>query len=184
MPDELPQNPPQEEAAAPTTDPVQRACRELLQVNDSTAESVCSDAIARISIATTLSQKEQIALAGTYNNRAIVRTRAGNLEAAELDFENALSLAPDSWGIYLNRGNLRLTQGRHQDALADYTLAQELAGTTVIAIYRNSTLAFRGSGDITSAEAAWASAESAAISLEPAGTESEDRPVLPGVRPR
>jgi tetratricopeptide (TPR) repeat protein len=178
------QQPPQTEAAAPATDLTQRACRELLQANDSTAESVCSDAIARISIATTLTLKEQVALAGAYNNRAIVRTRAGNLEAAELDFQNALSLAPDTWGIYLNRGNLRLTQGLHQDALADYALAMELAGRPVIAAYRNSTLAFRGSGDIASAEAAWASAEQPAISPESAETESEHRPVLPGVQPR
>jgi tetratricopeptide (TPR) repeat protein len=184
LPGEPSQSPPHEEAAEPTTDPTQVACQELLQANDLTAESVCSDAIARISIATTLSLKEQIALASVYNNRAILRTRAGNLEGAELDFQNALSLAPETWSIYLNRGNLRLAQGHYQDALADYALVLEMAGGPVIAVYRNSTLAFRGSGDITSAEAAWASAEQSALSLEPAATGSKDKPALPGTQPR
>jgi tetratricopeptide (TPR) repeat protein len=190
LPDEPLQSPSQEAAAfqdataEPVTDPTQRACQELLLANDVTAESVCSDAIARISVATTLSLKEQIALASVYNNRAIVRTRAGNLEGAELDFQNALSLAPETWSIYLNRGNLRLAQGLHQDALADYALVMELAGRPVMAAYRNSTLAFRGSSDIASAEAAWASAEHHAFSREQARTESEDRPGLPAAQPR
>jgi len=115
-------------------------------------ERTCSDVIAGLINLTAPTPEERIALVSAYNNRAIARTRSGETDAAAEDFGQALTLAPNSWAIYLNRGNLMLAQNNPQAALLDYQKARDLQPEAGSAVDRNSALAYRGLGDPLSAQ--------------------------------
>ena len=154
-----------EEAPAPQPG----VCLENLSSYDEHAESACSDAIARLSSSAMLTETEQTALAAAYNNRAIARIRGTNYEGAEVDFQKAMTLAPISWSVILNRGNLYLAQGRFQDALNDYAEAELSAGRPLAAARTNSALAYRGLGDLNNAELSQQAADSLPDSQPPPG---------------
>lgn len=59
-------------------------------------------------------------LAATYVNRAVVRTNAGNMEAALKDLERAESIKPEFGEIYASRGNVLYYQSSFEEALAEY----------------------------------------------------------------
>ncbi len=57
-----------------------------------------------------------------YVLRALANTERNELAAAEADFRTALALQPDRdarYGVHINRANLRLRQGRTEDAITD-----------------------------------------------------------------
>ena len=112
-------------------------CRDAALVANPAAETLCSDAIARHSYREAAAAPDAegtgpdlLALAAAYNNRAMARIAAGNLTGAAEDLGEAMSLAPDHWAIYLNRGNLHLAENQPQAALADYARARALAAST------------------------------------------------------
>ena len=115
-------------------------------------ERTCSDVIAGLVNLPDLTPEEHMALVSAYNNRAIARTRSGETDAAAEDFGQALTLAPDSWALYLNRGNLMLARNDPQAALLDYQRARDLHPEAGSAVGRNSALAYRGLGDPLSAQ--------------------------------
>lgn len=119
------------------------------------AERACSDLIAGLryeGAAAGSDPQAAVALASAYNNRALARLDAGNLEGAAADLGEAITLTPSSWAIYLNRGNLQLTSGNPQAALADYERVLELAPDQAAAVSRNSALAWRALGNPAAAE--------------------------------
>ena len=140
-------------------------CRDAALAANPAAETLCSDAIARLSYQGAATDPEATgagrqALAAAFNNRAMVRIASGNLAGAGEDLGEALSLAPDRWAIYLNRGNLHLAEHQPQAALSDYARAQQLAPAAGEAVTRNSVLAYRALGDLGRASASLMEAES------------------------
>lgn len=160
-------------------------CRDAALVANPAAETLCSDAIARLRYQGGAAASDpsapganRQALAAAFNNRAMARIAAGNLTGAAEDLGEALSLAPDHWAIYLNRGNLHLAENQPQAALSDYARARELAPAAGEAVLKNSVLAYRALGDLGRASASLLEAES--LSLRGAA----DRPAAPGRSPR
>ncbi|MGE0621761.1 MAG: hypothetical protein AB7I04_14005 [Pseudomonadales bacterium] len=151
-------------------------CRDAALVANPAAETLCSDAIARQSYRDTAAApdaagegSDRLALAAAYNNRAMARIAAGNLTGAAEDLGEAMSLAPDHWAIYLNRGNLHLAENQPQAALADYARARALAASTGravsadAAVLKNAVLAYRALGDLGRASASLIEAESVSL---------------------
>ncbi|HEY5646872.1 MAG TPA: hypothetical protein VIS76_13055 [Pseudomonadales bacterium] len=161
------------------------ACRDAALAASPNAETLCSDAIARLSYQGAAAPAElsataagQTALAAAYNNRAMARISAGNLAGAADDLGEALTLAGDHWAIYLNRGNLRLAESQPGAALADYARARTLSAASAEAVLKNSVLAYRALGDLDRASNSLIGAE--AISGHP----GSDTPAAPDRRPR
>lgn len=169
--------------AAPCTAAQADECRDAALTASPTAETFCSDAIARLSYqgAATAADADtsagpRQALAAAFNNRAMARIASGNLSGAAEDLGEALSLAPDHWAIYLNRGNLHLAESQPQAALADYARARSLSPAAGEAALKNSVLAYRALGDPGRATASLIEAES--LSLRGAARTSAE-PALP-----
>ena len=148
-------------------------CRDAALTANPAAETLCSDAIARLSYQgggaasdPEAAASNRQALAAAFNNRAMARIAAGNLTGAGEDLGEAVSLAPDHWAIYLNRGNLRLAENQPQAALSDYARARDLSPAAAAAVVKNSVLAYRALGDLGRATASLEEAES--LSLRPA----------------
>lgn len=122
-------------------------------LNDATdADRSCSDLIAELSYQTPVTVSDRQALASAFNNRALARMAADELEGAAADLGEAITLAPDNWAILLNRGNLHLTSGNPQAALADYERVLAAAPEQADAVRRNSILAWRSLGNLAAAE--------------------------------
>jgi tetratricopeptide (TPR) repeat protein len=146
-----------------------------------TVERACSDTIAALESLISSTDSEQQTLVGAYNNRAIARTRIGELDLAAEDLGRAMVLAPESWPTYLNRGNLMIAMGQPQAALADFRTAQALTDIPLPATLRNATLAFRALSDIKSAEASLRASIEADSGLR---LRAPDTGVPPGDPPR
>ncbi len=141
-------------------------CRDAALAVNPAAETLCSDAIARLSYrggtpsGTEGADADTLALAAAFNNRAMARIAAGNLTGAAEDLGEAVTLAPDQWAIYLNRGNLHLAENQPQAALADYARADSLSPAARVAVLKNAVLAYRSLGDLGQATASLVEAES------------------------
>lgn len=134
-------------------------CFDRLTSGSPLAERTCSDTVASLESLTTPSPADVTALVSAYNNRAVARTRTGDLEGAADDLSAAMALAPESWPLYLNRGNLMLARRQPQEALADYEAARRMTTRPLPEALLNSSLAHRMMGDPTGAERllrAWA----------------------------
>ena len=57
--------------------------------------------------------------AEAYAARAGIEKERGMLELAEMDFTEAIRLAPENTDYWLNRADLRITLGRYEDARQD-----------------------------------------------------------------
>lgn len=68
----------------------------------------------------------QINLASHYNDRAVIHTKIGNLEAALKDLNTALTYHPDFAHAYNNRAFVKLNLGELDEALADVVKALDL----------------------------------------------------------
>lgn len=92
-------------------------------------------------------------LASALSNRAIAAQREGAWDSAEADFQRAVDVAGPTPDLLLNRGNLRLSQRRYQEALVDYAEALRLSQGTLLAAHYNSAFAHRALGQIPEAVA-------------------------------
>lgn len=143
------------EVASPPEDP----CFDRLTSGAPLAERTCSDTVAALESLTTRSPADVTALVSAYNNRAVARTRSGDLEGAADDLSAAMALAPESWPLYLNRGNLMLARRQPQEAIEDYEAARRMTAQPLPEALLNSALAHRMMGDPVGAERlvrAWA----------------------------
>ena len=130
-------------------------CFKAVRTAAADAERICSDRLAELRYDGAVSPTQRRALAGTLNNRAMARMSGGDLEGAGTDFEEAVSLQPDAWAIYLNRGNFELMRADPAAALEDYGRVARLApaeSDAARAARRNSALAWRALGDLAAAE--------------------------------
>lgn len=78
----------------------------------------CDDALLR----DTLSAYEVVA---THVNRGILKLRRGNIDAAIVDFDEAIRLDPEQPEAYLNKGTALLRRENPTEALQLYTVALE-----------------------------------------------------------
>ena len=78
----------------------------------------CDDALLR----DTLSAYEVVA---THVNRGILKLRRGNIDAAIVDFDEAIRLDPEQPEAYLNKGPALLRRENPTEALQLYTVALE-----------------------------------------------------------
>lgn len=111
------------------------------------ADRTCSDLIAQLSYTEAVTPHDRQVLASAYNNRALARMAADDLEGAAADLGEAISLTPENWAILLNRGNLHLASGNPQAALQDYERVQAAAPEQAWAVRRNSILAWQAMGN-------------------------------------
>jgi tetratricopeptide (TPR) repeat protein len=81
-----------------------------------------------------------------YNDRGVAHKRAGNLDAALLDYAKAMELKPNYTHALNNRGLLYLEQGLYDKAIADFTEALR-HGELQSKIYTNMGLAKARKGD-------------------------------------
>lgn len=66
---------------------------------------------------------------------------AGDFERAEDMFSDILKEAPDSASVWSNRGSVRLSLGKFEDAAADFSRAIKLAPTASVP-YLNRAIAY------------------------------------------
>ncbi len=93
---------------------------------------------------------EEVA-ARLYNNRGVMRSRAGRLAEAEADYARALELDPRFSAPHYNRGLDRLGSGRPREALADLEAALAIHPADAWAL-NNRGLARLALGERTAAE--------------------------------
>ncbi len=122
-------------------------CLDAVLAEATDADRTCSDLIAQLSYTAAVSPEDRQVLASAYNNRALARMAAEDLEGAAADLGEAISLTPENWAILLNRGNLHLANGNPQAALQDYERVQAAAPEQAWAVRRNSILAWRAMGN-------------------------------------
>jgi tetratricopeptide (TPR) repeat protein len=138
----------------------QDACATAALGGAAEAERVCSDRIAELRYMGDTAPDSR-AMAGALNNRALARMAGRDLEGAAADLGEAMTLSPNAWALYLNRGNLFLRQRDPGAALNDYGRVAELApeqSDAALAALRNSALAWRALGNLAAAERAIAGA--------------------------
>ena len=74
--------------------------------------------------------------AAAYNNRALINSHSGELEAALLDIERALEIVPNVPALLTNRGNLLWRLHRYAEASQSYQDAiDESSGRYALAYY-------------------------------------------------
>jgi tetratricopeptide (TPR) repeat protein len=88
------------------------------------------------------------ALVRSYHNRSLLLVQRGELDLAEADLLAALRLQPEYPALSLAMGNLRLRQGRFNEALESYNDAIERSRQPPPAFFVNRALALRGLGQI------------------------------------
>lgn len=79
--------------------------------------------------------------AGTLVNRGVVHMNRRDIASAVADFEAALALQPRSAEALMNRGSVRIAQGRYEEGLADTNTALKLGVTYPERAYYNRALA-------------------------------------------
>jgi Flp pilus assembly protein TadD len=131
---------------------IEDPCFDALIARSSTAERTCSDTVAALESLLAPNPADLTALISAYNNRAVVRMREGDLEGAGEDLSRAMTLAPENWSLYLNRGNLMLALDEPQSAIADYDTARNLSGRSLPEALGNAAFAHRAMGDPLGAE--------------------------------
>ena len=136
--------------------PAEDACLAAVRDRAPEAERTCSDLIAGLRYDGAATGPGGEALAAALGNRALARMRGGDLEGAEADFSEALTLAPDAWAIHLNRATLALMNGDAAAALNYLGRVRQLASSEPAALAaadRNSILAWRMLGNLDAASA-------------------------------
>ena len=91
--------------------------------------------------------------AATYVNRGIVQMVGGRGRAAEADFDAALAIDPTLSDAYLNKGFLRLREGKGQDALPLLQKGIDSGARRAALAYFARGVAYEQSGDYRSAYA-------------------------------
>ena len=87
--------------------------------------------------------------AAAYNNRAIAKVRAGELNGAILDYNRAIELAPHDPELYYNRANALVAAGDVPHAISDFSQAVALSPTYARAYFnRGSARALAGQRDL------------------------------------
>ena len=77
---------------------------------------------------------------GTLVNRGVIHMNRRDMASAMADFEAALALNPQSAEGLMNRGSVRIAQGRYQEALADTDTALKLGVSFPERAYYNRAL--------------------------------------------
>jgi tetratricopeptide (TPR) repeat protein len=91
--------------------------------------------------------------AAAYNNRAIAKVRAGELNGAILDYNHAIELAPYDPDLYYNRANALVAAGDVTQAITDFSQAVALNPTYARAYFnRGSARAIAGQRDLAMAD--------------------------------
>jgi tetratricopeptide (TPR) repeat protein len=91
--------------------------------------------------------------AAAYNNRAIAKVRAGELNGAILDYNRAIELAPYDPELYYNRANALVAAGDVTQAITDFSQAVALNPTYAKAYFnRGSARAIAGQRDLAMAD--------------------------------
>ena len=86
--------------------------------------------------------------AAAFNNRALINSHSGELEAALFDIERALEILPNVPALLINRGNLLWRLHRYEEASQSYQDAiDESSGRKALAYY-NRVFIHRLRGDI------------------------------------
>ena len=86
--------------------------------------------------------------AAAYNNRALINSHSGELEAALFDIERALEILPNVPALLINRANLLWRLRRYAEASQNYQDAiDESSGRSALAYY-NRVFIHRVRGDI------------------------------------
>ena len=161
------------------------ACAAAALGGTAEAERVCSDRIAELRYVSA-SAPDPRALAGALNNRALARMAGQDLEGAAADLGEALTLSPNTWSLYLNRGNLFLRQMDPGAALNDYGRVAELApeqSDAALAALGNSALAWRALGNPAAAVRAVASVRMQRAEGSPAAEAEFSRALQPPAEP-
>jgi tetratricopeptide (TPR) repeat protein len=89
--------------------------------------------------------------AGTFINRGVMKLRRGNFEAAHVDFDAGIALAPNIGEGWVNRGAMYVGEKRYKDAIADIDKALQLGVKEPEKAYFNRALAYEGLDDEKSA---------------------------------
>ena len=136
--------------------PADDACLAAVRNRQPEADRTCSDLVAGLRYDGTATAAGRQALAAALGNRALARMRSGELEGAEADFSEALTLTPDAWALHLNRATLALANGDGAAALNYLGRVRQLVpadSAAVAAADRNSILAWRMLGNLDAAAA-------------------------------
>lgn len=121
------------------------------------------------------------ALARSYLNRALLLTKRGEWALAEADLLAGLRLQTGWAELYLAMGNLRLHQGRFNEALERYNDAIERSSRPPPEYFVNRALALRGLGQIQLAvDDASRAAAMRQESLQPDDLSPSDSGAAPG----
>jgi len=102
-----------------------------------------------IQVATRSSDSRSIAAA--YTNRGLVLARAGRLELALKDHNEAVTRLPGNPSVLINRADVLMRMGRPADALADYDRAAA-ADPDAPAVFFNRAFTHRAMGNLAAAE--------------------------------
>lgn len=123
-------------------------CYEAARDDMSTGVDDCDEALK----AGALTERDRLA---TYVNRGVILNRAGRLDEALDDFDQALAKDGDLAEAYLNRGNTYYLMRRYDDAIADYrsSLDYDLAKAHVA--WYNIGLAYEAQNDTAKAKSAY-----------------------------
>ena len=102
----------------------------------------CNQAIAEASVF------DDRGRAAAYNNRALINSHSGELEAALLDIERALEVLPNVPALLTNRGNLLSRLRRYAEASQSYQGAIDESNGGYALAYYNRVFIHRVRGDI------------------------------------
>lgn len=108
------------------------------------------EAIVEFDRAISLQQRNEHA----YNSRGVAHFRLDDPEAAERDFTTAMAREPEFLVAQLNRGLLRLREGRDDEALADFdAIIARYDKPTAMAAHTGRAIILARKGDLAGAEA-------------------------------
>lgn len=125
--------------------------------------TLCTDAL----LHSTLSQIDRTA---TLVNRAILRSRAGDLTGAMADYDTALEIGTNDGEVYLNRSATLIAMRRFADALKDADAAIKLQPARLEIAYFNRGLANESLGNVKAAYDDY----KMALSIQPEFTAASD----------
>jgi tetratricopeptide (TPR) repeat protein len=125
---------------------IAHSCYKVAEANLEPRHGVvlCTDAL----LHGTLSQRDRTA---TLVNRAILRSRAGDLTGAMADYDTALEIGANDGEVYLNRSATLIALKRYADALHDADAAVNAGVPRMEIAYYNRGLANEALGNIKAA---------------------------------
>ncbi len=147
--------------AADKLDEAEAIYREALKIDDSVAPTHYllggvylerdepKEAIAEYDTAIPLAKRNE----HVYNSRGVAHFRLGEFKEAEHDFTASMAREPDFTIAQLNRGLLRLREGRNDDALADFdAIIARFEKPTAMAAHTGRGIILARKGDLAGAE--------------------------------